>query len=89
MSPPGWGELASSHTKSESSWGEPAPPPVSVDNGTSAWGKSAGSCGAWGDNNPDNYGRGNPTMTSASCKPGKKLNPVWFYELVFIKCVYL
>lgn len=64
----GWGEIPSSHTKSEGSWGEPAPSPVSVDNGTSAWGKSSG---GWGDGNPDGYGRGNPAMTSASCKPGK------------------
>uniref|UniRef100_A0A3Q1BWH4 Trinucleotide repeat-containing gene 6C protein n=1 Tax=Amphiprion ocellaris TaxID=80972 RepID=A0A3Q1BWH4_AMPOC len=68
----GWGELPSSHTKSESSWGEPAPSPVSVDNGTSAWGKPSGSCGGWGENNPDNYGRGNPAMTSAPCKPAPK-----------------
>ncbi|GLD66738.1 trinucleotide repeat-containing gene 6C protein-like protein, partial [Lates japonicus] len=68
----GWGELPSSHAKSESSWGEPAPSPVSVDNGTSAWGKPSGSCGGWGDSNPDSFGRGNPTMTSASCKPAPK-----------------
>ncbi|XP_040917983.1 trinucleotide repeat-containing gene 6C protein isoform X1 [Toxotes jaculatrix] len=68
----GWGELPSSHAKSESSWGEPAPSPVSVDNGTSAWGKPSGSCGGWGDSNPDSYGRGNQTMTSASCKPAPK-----------------
>ncbi|KAM8723230.1 trinucleotide repeat-containing gene 6C protein isoform 3-T3 [Acanthopagrus schlegelii] len=68
----GWGEIPGSHTKSESSWGEPAPPPVSVDNGTSAWGKPTGSCGGWGDGNPDSYGRGNPAMTSASCKPAPK-----------------
>ncbi|XP_029997292.1 trinucleotide repeat-containing gene 6C protein isoform X5 [Sphaeramia orbicularis] len=68
----GWGELPSSHTKSESSWGEPAPSPVSVDNGTSAWGKPTGGCGGWGDSNSDSYSRGNPTMTSASCKPAPK-----------------
>ncbi|XP_030264794.1 trinucleotide repeat-containing gene 6C protein isoform X3 [Sparus aurata] len=68
----GWGEIQGSHTKSESSWGEPAPPPVSVDNGTSAWGKPTGSCGGWADGNPDSYGRGNPAMTSASCKPAPK-----------------
>ncbi|KAM6905085.1 trinucleotide repeat-containing gene 6C protein-like isoform 7-T7 [Xenentodon cancila] len=68
----GWGELPSSHTKSESSWGDPAPSPVSVDNGTSAWGKPSGSSGGWGDGNPDSYGRGNPPMTSASCKPAPK-----------------
>ncbi|XP_034567407.1 trinucleotide repeat-containing gene 6C protein isoform X1 [Notolabrus celidotus] len=69
----GWGENPSSHPKSESTWGEPAPPPVSVDNGTSAWGKPTGSCGGWGgDNNPDNYIRGNSAMTTASCKPAPK-----------------
>ncbi|XP_067333393.1 trinucleotide repeat-containing gene 6C protein isoform X3 [Channa argus] len=68
----GWGDLPSSHSKSESSWGEPAPAPVTVDNGTSAWGKPSGKCGGWGDSNPDSYSRGNPTMTSASCKPAPK-----------------
>ncbi|XP_061568388.1 trinucleotide repeat-containing gene 6C protein isoform X2 [Cololabis saira] len=67
----GWGEIPSSHPKSESTWGDPAPSPVSVDNGTSAWGKPTGSSG-WGDGNPDSYGRGNPTMTSTSCKPAPK-----------------
>lgn len=81
--PPGWGDLPSSHAKSESSWGEPAPSPVSVDNGTAAWGKPSGSCGGWGDSNPDSYGRGNPTMTSASCKPGKQLNLMHYYEVFF------
>ncbi|XP_026180062.2 trinucleotide repeat-containing gene 6C protein isoform X2 [Mastacembelus armatus] len=68
----GWGELPSSHAKSENSWGEPAPSPVSVDNGTSAWGKPSGSCGGWGDSNSDNYGRANPAVTPASCKPAPK-----------------
>lgn len=60
----GWGEIPSSHTKSESSWGEPVPSPVTVDNGTSAWGKPTGSCSSWGDSNPG--------MASTSCKPGKQ-----------------
>ncbi|XP_034045701.1 trinucleotide repeat-containing gene 6C protein isoform X2 [Thalassophryne amazonica] len=68
----GWGDLPNSHTKSENSWGEPVPSPVSVDNGTSAWGKPSGSCGGWGDGNPDSYGRGNPKMPPASCKPAPK-----------------
>ncbi|XP_029913740.1 trinucleotide repeat-containing gene 6C protein isoform X1 [Myripristis murdjan] len=68
----GWGDLPSSHAKPEGSWGEPAPSPVSVDNGTSAWGKPSGSCGGWGDNSPDGYSRSNPTMASASCKPAPK-----------------
>ncbi|XP_071386787.1 trinucleotide repeat-containing gene 6C protein, partial [Centroberyx affinis] len=69
---PGWGEVPSSHAKSEGTWGEPAPAPVSVDNGTSAWGKPTGSCGGWGDNGPDGYSRGNPAMASAPCKPAPK-----------------
>ncbi|XP_070398811.1 trinucleotide repeat-containing gene 6C protein [Nothobranchius furzeri] len=68
----GWGELPSSHTKSESSWGDPAPSPGSMDNGTSAWGKPSGSSGGWGDGNPDSYSRSNQTMTTASCKPTSK-----------------
>uniref|UniRef100_A0A3B4BI39 Trinucleotide repeat-containing gene 6C protein n=1 Tax=Periophthalmus magnuspinnatus TaxID=409849 RepID=A0A3B4BI39_9GOBI len=65
----GWGDMPSSHPKSESSWGEHAPSPASVDNGTSAWGKPT--CGGWGDNTPE-YGRGNSNMTSASCKTAPK-----------------
>ncbi|XP_078140606.1 trinucleotide repeat-containing gene 6C protein [Centroberyx gerrardi] len=68
----GWGEVPSSHAKSEGTWGEPAPAPVSMDNGTSAWGKPTGSCGGWGDNGPDGYSRGNPAMASAPCKPAPK-----------------
>lgn len=56
------------HSKPEPSWGEPAAPPVSVDNGTSAWGKPQG--GGWGDNGPEVYGRGNGPPGSAPCKPG-------------------
>lgn len=90
MCPPGWGELPNSHTKSESSWGEPAPSPVTVDNGTSAWGKPTGSCGGWGDSNQDTYSRGNTTMTSASCKPGRKLGLYCFqFSIYFLKCVYI
>ncbi|KAM9784981.1 trinucleotide repeat-containing gene 6C protein-like isoform 2-T2 [Syngnathus typhle] len=65
----GWGELSSSHNKAESSWGESAHSTVNVDKGTSAWGKPIG---GWGDGNPDNYSRGNPAMTAASCKPASK-----------------
>ncbi|KAM4530950.1 trinucleotide repeat-containing gene 6C protein isoform 3-T4 [Odontesthes bonariensis] len=68
----GWGEIPSTHTKSDGSWGEPAQSPVSLDNGTSAWGKPTGSSGGWADGNVDNYGRGNPTMAPASCKPAPK-----------------
>ena len=65
----GWGEPP--HSKAEPSWGEPAGPPVSLDNGTSAWGKPTGSHGGWGDNSPDTYGRGNPPLGPAPCKPGQ------------------
>uniref|UniRef100_A0A4W5NLT1 Trinucleotide repeat-containing gene 6C protein n=1 Tax=Hucho hucho TaxID=62062 RepID=A0A4W5NLT1_9TELE len=70
----GWGEPSSAHPKPEPSWGEPAPPPVSVDNGTSAWGKPTGSHGGWGvgDNSPEPYRRGNPPLGSAPCKPAPK-----------------
>ncbi|XP_057716806.1 trinucleotide repeat-containing gene 6C protein-like isoform X2 [Corythoichthys intestinalis] len=68
----GWGELPSSQSKPESSWGEATPSAVNVDNGTSAWGKPTGGPTGWGDGNADNYSRGNPAMTSASCKPAAK-----------------
>lgn len=76
----GWGDIPSPHTKSLSSWGEPAPSPVTVDNGTSAWGKPTGSCGGWGDSNTDTYGRGNQAMTSASCKSGKLFDFFFFFH---------
>uniref|UniRef100_A0A8C7CNM9 Trinucleotide repeat-containing gene 6C protein n=1 Tax=Oncorhynchus kisutch TaxID=8019 RepID=A0A8C7CNM9_ONCKI len=70
----GWGEPSSAHPKPEPSWGEPAPPLVSVDNGTSAWGKPTGSHGGWGvgDNSPEPYRRGNAPLGSAPCKPAPK-----------------
>ncbi|XP_072299546.1 trinucleotide repeat-containing gene 6C protein-like [Eucyclogobius newberryi] len=64
----GWGDMPSSHTKSESTWGEHAPSPVSVDNGTSAWGKPTS---GWGDSSQE-YGRSNSNVTSASCKTAPK-----------------
>lgn len=67
------------HSKPEPSWGEPAPPPSSVDNGTSAWGKPPGGCGSWPDNGPEGYGRGNGPPGSAPCKPG------WFLTAI-LKC---
>ncbi|KAJ7989760.1 hypothetical protein DPEC_G00307860 [Dallia pectoralis] len=71
---PGWGDLPSSHAKTEPLWGEPAAPPVSVDNGNLAWGQSTGNHGGWGGggNGPEPYGRANPTMGSAPCKQGPK-----------------
>ncbi|KAL6476003.1 hypothetical protein MHYP_G00145020 [Metynnis hypsauchen] len=69
---PGWGEMPNVHSKPEPSWGEPAPPAVSVDNGTSAWGKPPGSCGGWGDGSPEGYSRGNVPPGSAPCKSAPK-----------------
>lgn len=66
------------HSKPEPSWGEPATPAASVDNGTSAWGKPSGGCGSWGDNGPEVYGRGSGPPGTAPCKPGQ------FYECTFI-----
>ena len=44
---PGWAEPYGGPQKGESSWGEPAGPPVSVDNGTSAWGKPMDTSSTW------------------------------------------
>ncbi|KAF4092314.1 hypothetical protein AMELA_G00019450 [Ameiurus melas] len=65
----GWGEMPNVHSKPEPSWGEPVPPPASVDNGTSAWGKPPG---GWGDSNPEGYGRTGGPQGSAPCKPASK-----------------
>lgn len=45
--PPGWGE-SYPQQKESSTWGEPAAaPPVTVDNGTSAWGKPMDTSSSW------------------------------------------
>uniref|UniRef100_A0A7N9AWL5 Trinucleotide repeat-containing gene 6C protein n=1 Tax=Mastacembelus armatus TaxID=205130 RepID=A0A7N9AWL5_9TELE len=70
-----WGELPSVQPKSEPSWGEPAAPKSTVDNGTSAWGKPPGGVGRWGDGGHEpsgTYGRANGPPGSAPCKPGPK-----------------
>ncbi|XP_062420576.1 trinucleotide repeat-containing gene 6C protein-like isoform X2 [Pungitius pungitius] len=72
---PGWGELPNVQPKSEPAWGEPAAPTASVDNGTSAWGKSTGGAGGWGDGGHESsgpYGRPNGPTSSSVCKPGPK-----------------
>ncbi|XP_043353320.1 trinucleotide repeat-containing gene 6C protein isoform X16 [Dermochelys coriacea] len=73
---PGWGEMPTVHTKTESSWGEPSSPSVAVDNGTSAWGKPPSSGTGWGDNSAEpagTYGRANaPAAAPALCKPASK-----------------
>lgn len=49
----GWGEPYSQQ-KESSSWGEPsAGPPVTVDNGTSAWGKPMDTSAGWDEPNKD------------------------------------
>ncbi|XP_043383747.1 trinucleotide repeat-containing gene 6C protein isoform X26 [Chelonia mydas] len=73
---PGWGEMPTVHTKTESSWGEPSSPSAAVDNGTSAWGKPPSSGTGWGDNSAEpagTYGRVNaPAAAPALCKPASK-----------------
>ncbi|XP_072339408.1 trinucleotide repeat-containing gene 6C protein isoform X11 [Scyliorhinus torazame] len=73
---PGWGETLHVPAKTENSWGEPPPPPTTVDNGTSAWGKPPNSNSGWGDNAAEstgNFGRGNaPAAVPAMCKPASK-----------------
>lgn len=52
----GWGDPYPQQKESSSStWGEPtAAPPVTVDNGTSAWGKPIDSSSGWAEPNRDN-----------------------------------
>lgn len=69
---PGWVDMTNIHSKPEPTWGEPAAPPASVDNGTAAWGKPQGGCGTWADNGSEVYGRGNGPPGSAPCKPAPK-----------------
>ncbi|XP_067403752.1 trinucleotide repeat-containing gene 6C protein isoform X8 [Emydura macquarii macquarii] len=73
---PGWGEMPTVHTKTESSWGEPSSPSAAVDNGTSAWGKPPSSGTGWGENSAESagtYGRANaPAAAPALCKPASK-----------------
>ncbi|XP_072319973.1 trinucleotide repeat-containing gene 6C protein isoform X3 [Eucyclogobius newberryi] len=69
---PGWGELPNVQPKSEPAWGEPAAPTSAMDNGTSAWGKSAGRVGGWADGGHESYGRTNGPPSSAPCKSGPK-----------------
>ncbi|KAG5854473.1 hypothetical protein ANANG_G00038220 [Anguilla anguilla] len=72
----GWGEPYGATQKSESSWGEPAGPPVSVDNGTSAWGKPVDVGASWeepGRQNANAGSWGGPTVgQQAQHKPGPK-----------------
>ncbi|XP_061701673.1 trinucleotide repeat-containing gene 6A protein-like isoform X2 [Syngnathoides biaculeatus] len=50
----GWGEPYS-HQKESSTWGEPtSAPPVTVDNGTSAWGKPVDTRSSWNELTRDN-----------------------------------
>lgn len=52
-----------------STWGEPAGPPVSVDNGTSAWGKPVDTASSWqqpGRENSGGSGWGNAAVGQQS-----------------------
>lgn len=70
----GWGDMPPVHSKAENPWGEPPSPSVSVDNGTSAWGKPSNSGSGWVDGAAEssgNYGRTNaPAAAPSLCKPG-------------------
>lgn len=63
----GWGEPYPQQ-KESSSWGEPtAGPPVTVDNGTSAWGKPKDSTAGWDETSRESRDSGWGTQN----KPGR------------------
>lgn len=70
----GWGEPYSAPQKMESStWGETSgPPPVSVDNGTSAWGKPMDTGSSWEDPGRENSGTSGWGNSSMSQPPPHK-----------------
>lgn len=54
----GWGETYS-QKKESSSWGDPGiAPPVTVDNGTSAWGKPMDTSSSWAEPSRDSRDSG-------------------------------
>ncbi|XP_069510747.1 trinucleotide repeat-containing gene 6C protein isoform X7 [Ambystoma mexicanum] len=73
---PGWGDMPTVHTKTETSWGEPPSRSAAVDNGTSAWGKPPSSASGWGDGSAESagtYGRASASAAGpALCKPASK-----------------
>lgn len=81
---PGWGELPIIQPKSEPAWGEPAAPTSTVDNGTSAWGKSPAGVGGWGDGGHEPsgpYARSNGHTGSAPCKSGNLFAQIFCHLL--------
>ncbi|XP_069056351.1 trinucleotide repeat-containing gene 6C protein isoform X2 [Pleurodeles waltl] len=70
---PGWGDMPSVHTKTDTSWGEPSSPSAAVDNGTSAWGKPPSNASGWGDGSAESAGTyGRASAGPALCKPASK-----------------
>ncbi len=86
----GWGEPYGGPQKIESStWSEHAAPPVTVDNGTSAWGKSVDKGSSWEESGRENSGGsswGNPAIGQQSQhKSGTSHLQLWqitFFDLV-------
>ncbi|XP_047214711.1 trinucleotide repeat-containing gene 6A protein-like isoform X2 [Girardinichthys multiradiatus] len=74
----GWGESYSKQ-KDSSSWGEPsAGPPVTVDNGTSAWGKPVDTCTGW--DGPSKDVRESGSGWGSQHKSGPKPMETWGRE---------
>ncbi|XP_066496446.1 trinucleotide repeat-containing gene 6A protein isoform X3 [Tiliqua scincoides] len=57
---------------SNSGWGEPPPAPVTVDNGTSAWGKPVDTGTSWGESVGDSASSGNWGSASLGQQPSQK-----------------
>ncbi|XP_026181997.1 trinucleotide repeat-containing gene 6A protein isoform X2 [Mastacembelus armatus] len=75
----GWGEPYS-QKKESSSWGEPtATPPVTVDNGTSAWGKPMDSSSGW-DEPRDSRDSGSGWGSQHKSASGPKSMDTWCVE---------
>ncbi len=93
----GWGEPYGGPQKIESStWSEHAAPPVTVDNGTSAWGKSVDKGSSWEESGRENSGGsswGNPAIGQQSQhKSGTSHLQLWqitFFDLVSSCFVWL
>uniref|UniRef100_A0A3Q1HCD4 TNRC6 PABC binding domain-containing protein n=1 Tax=Anabas testudineus TaxID=64144 RepID=A0A3Q1HCD4_ANATE len=73
----GWGEPYQQQ-KESSSWGEPAAaPPVTVDNGTSAWGKPIDSSSGWDEPSRDNRDSGSGWGGQHKSGQGPKSMETW------------
>ncbi|XP_014345410.1 trinucleotide repeat-containing gene 6A protein isoform X2 [Latimeria chalumnae] len=72
----GWGEPYNVNSKAECTWGEPSAPVITVDNGTSAWGKPMDTGTSWGERTNDSAGTSSwsntPVGQQAQNKPGPK-----------------